>query len=112
MGTNYYLRNIKTKEELHLGKKSAGWQFCFKVNEEYQPNLKSLIEYISNSDFEIIAEGEKISVLDFQKVIKDSIFGYNFKTYHYNLDSELHNYISATDFIANDGSWWCNSNFS
>lgn len=111
MGTNYYLRNIKTKEELHLGKKSAGWQFCFKVNEEYQPNLKSLIEYISNPDFEIIANGEKISVFNFQNVIKNSIFGYNFKTYHLE-HPELHNCISDTDFIADDGSWWCKVNFN
>lgn len=112
MGTNYYLRNIKTKQQLHLGKKSAGWQFCFKVNEEYEPNLKSLIEYISNPDFEIIAEGEKISIIDFQNVIKDSIFGYNFKTYNSGVSPLIYNCISDTDFISEDGSWWCRSNFS
>lgn len=110
MGTNYYLRNIKTKQELHLGKKSAGWQFCFKVNKEYQPNLKSLIEYISNSDFEIITEIEKISISDFKDVIKNSIFGYNFKTYHLE-HPELPNYVDDTNFIALDGSWWCKADF-
>lgn len=111
MGTNYYLKNIKTKQTLHLGKKSAGWQFCFRVNKEYQPNLKSLIEYVSGSDFEIIAEGQKISVFNFQNVIKNSIFGYNFKTYHLE-HPELPNYVDDTDFIAPDGSWWCNVDFS
>ena len=111
MGTNYYIRNIKTKQELHIGKSSAGWQFCFKVNKEYNSNLRSLIKYISNSDFEIITEyGEKITIFNFQNIIKNSVFGYNFKTY-YKEHPEEHPNVLDIDFIADDGSWWTNCEF-
>lgn len=113
MGTNYYLINKKTNKRLHLGKSSLGWQFCFQTNDEYKPTMNDMFKYIEqNADNEIWCDYGKITPTKFKKVIKDHIFGYNFKTYHYHLNLELHNYKSDTDFISNDGSWWCKVNFN
>ena len=108
MGTNYYLINKKTNKKLHLGKSSLGWQFCFKTNDEYKSTMNDMFKYIEqNADNEIWCDYGKITITKFKKVIKEHIFGYNFKTC-----INKTNYLEDNDFIANDGSWWCKSNFS
>lgn len=109
MGTNYYLINKKTNKRLHLGKSSLDWQFCFKTNDEYKPAMNDVFKYIEqNADNEIWCDYGKITPTIFKKVIKDHIFGYNFKTY----PNKKTNCLDDNDFIANDGSWWCKVNFS
>ncbi len=108
MGANYFLINTKTKKRLHLGKSSLGWQFCFKTNAEYKSTMNDMFKYIEqSSDNEIWCDYGKITPTKFRKIIKDHMFGYNFKTYPSKINYSEDNY-----FIANDGSWWCNSNFS
>lgn len=112
MGTNYYLINKKTNKRLHLGKSSLGWQFCFRENKEYKPIMNDLFKYIEKDiNNEIWCNSGKITLTEFKKIIKDHIFGINFKTFetsetkHIDIDNH-------TDFISSDGSWWCKVNFN
>ena len=97
MGTNFYARRIPTQEEvaalhkcvdeiamgicsvadmtdkielgddIHLGKRSAGWQFHWQSNPEYySDNLESIKEFLSRDDVVIVDEyNEKFSLDDF-----------------------------------------------
>lgn len=84
MGTNFYAKRIPTQEqlndianfvvngklgsaqeiineankEIHICKRSGGWQIGFDHNwgEYYQPNAKSLIEFLDRPDIQIIDE--------------------------------------------------------
>ena len=87
MGTNFYARRIPTQEEvaalhklvddvaagvysissisgalemgndIHLGKRSAGWQFNWEYHPEYYAdNLESIIKFLSRDDIVIVDE--------------------------------------------------------
>lgn len=87
MGTNFYARHIPTQEEvavlhkhvddiaagiynissmpegiercsdIHLGKRSAGWQFIWEYHPEYySDNLESIKEFLSRNDIVIVDE--------------------------------------------------------
>lgn len=87
MGTNFYARRIPTQEEvaalhkhvediaagiysissmpegiemdddIHLGKRSAGWQFNWEYHPEYYAdNLKSIMKFLSRDDIVIVDE--------------------------------------------------------
>ena len=112
MGSNYFLINKKDNKRIHLGKSSLGWQFCFRQNEEYKPTIESLFKYIKSSvDNEIWCDYGKITLTKFKKIIKEHIFGENFKTYIFK-NPQKEKYVTNTDFISSDGSWWCNVDFS
>lgn len=97
MGTNFYARRIPTQEEIaalhkrvdevaagicsvaditdviessndiHLGKRSAGWQFIWEYHPEcYSDNLESIKKFLSRDDIMIIDEyGTKFSLDEF-----------------------------------------------
>ena len=76
MGTNYYLRKPQCKkcgrgnEEIHLGKKSAGWKFLFHKTNEIK-DFDSFCEYIKTG--EIYDEYDrKISVENLLDIIENS----------------------------------------
>lgn len=54
MGTNYYTRVNECKycnrfEEIHLGKSSFGWKFCFNLNgKKYYSDFEELKDFIKN----------------------------------------------------------------
>lgn len=67
-----YLNDLK--EEIHICKRSGGWQICFDHNKGkyYQPNRKSLEEFLSEPNTEIKNEyGEVISYKDFWKMVNE-----------------------------------------
>lgn len=68
------LEEIKNKSEVHICKSSCGWQVNFDHNwgKYYQPNRKSLEEFLSEPDTWIEDEyGERISYDDFWKFVKE-----------------------------------------
>lgn len=112
MGSNYFLINKKDNKRIHLGKSSLGWQFCFRQNEEYKPTMNDLFKYIEKDiNNEIWCDYGKITLTKFKKIIKDHMFGENFKTYLIK-NPQKEKYVTNTDFIAEDGTWWCNVDFS
>jgi len=51
MGTNYYRipteQEIEQGKEVHLGKRSRGWKFCWNFhNNEYYSNKQELIDFV------------------------------------------------------------------
>lgn len=120
MGTNFYCVKINSTEELHIGKRSCGWQFIFQANGinchvPWQSNLESLIQYLkSDKDIRIIDEYDRIySVDDFLSEIKDSL--YHDKN-HININDIEDNVdqfnLLATEYESIDGTRWCSSDFS
>lgn len=77
-GRNYILteelEEVKNRSEIHICKSSCGWQINFDHNwgKYYQPNRKSLEEFLSETDTWIENEyGEKISYDDFWQLVKE-----------------------------------------
>lgn len=113
MGSNYFLINKKNDKRIHLGKSSLGWQFCFRQNEEYKPTMNDLFKYIEKDiNNEIWCDYGKITPTKFRKIIKDHMFGYNFKTFNIRHNNAYIGLLKDTDFISSDGSWWCKIDFS
>ena len=54
MGTNYYTKIKECEhcgrfEEVHIGKSSFGWKFCFALNDKkYYKNFKELKEFLKD----------------------------------------------------------------
>lgn len=81
MGTNYYFQyyteNGRAKD-LHIGKKSAGWQFSFRgyCRKSFEREIKSFADWkllFSSLEGEIFNEyDEKISLKDFLKIVENS----------------------------------------
>lgn len=70
---NELLESVQKKHSVHICKSSFGWQICFDHNwgEHYQPNRKSLEEFLSEPNTWIENEyGEKISYDDFWEFVK------------------------------------------
>ena len=123
MGTNFYARIIPKKKDIdntlkiirnyligislkidtdpiydmseviHLGKRSAGWQFLWQKNDKYyQDNLKSIKEFLSRKDVIIYDEyGDKFTVDElFNKELKDWLYNdeshINLRQYYYTKD--------------------------
>jgi len=76
MGTNYYTKIKECKhcgrfEEIHLGKSSAGWKFCFNLNGgKYYKNYEELKEFLQDK---VIKDeyGKVVSFETFIKLIKN-----------------------------------------
>lgn len=115
MGTNFYLHHIPTKEQIHIGKASGGWEFTFKRNEEYyECTLDCILEFlelaINSKDYYLIDEyGRKYYADEFKEIVIEHQGGWNFMTYHKAHPSQFQ--IEGIDFIAEDGTWWCNAEF-
>jgi len=68
MGCNYYARKtkpriVKVYDEIHLGKSSWGWKFCFKEHDEihsYEQFVKWLENNVDTGEFEIRDEYDRI----------------------------------------------------
>lgn len=69
---------IENKNNIHLGKRSYGWQFLWDYHkgEFYQPNLKSIKDFLSNGIGEIYDEyGQAFGVDEFfNDEIKDFLY--------------------------------------
>lgn len=71
---NELLDEVQKKHSVHICKSSLGWQVCFDHNwgKYYQPNIKSLEEFLSEPNTWVEDEyGEKISYEDFWKMVKE-----------------------------------------
>ena len=76
MGTNYFIRKDicptcnRSKEKVHIGKKSSGWRFLFRTSiEHFTP--EKMLEYVELNKHSIYAEyNRKISYDEFMKIIK------------------------------------------
>ena len=76
MGTNYYIRKgicptcNRSKEKVHIGKKSSGWRFLFKTSAEH-PTVDAMFGYIGKNKNSIYTEyGRHISYDMFTETIK------------------------------------------
>ena len=84
MGMNYYVKfkkRVVNQKDLHIGKKSVGWQFSFQAHEENEyygiPELKSFKDYkkfLKQHKKEIVNEcDEPVKYKDFIRMIKNSL---------------------------------------
>jgi len=127
MGTNYYLKFKERKinqPDLHIGKKSYGWQFSFQAHEsdEYYdiPNLKSKKEYesfLKKHKDEIFNEyNENISFDDFFDIVHSSMKNTknkNHTDYMFNEYLKKYPYEDISDnFKDNEGYAFCLTDFS
>jgi len=117
MGTNFYLHHIPTKEQIHIGKSSCGWQFSFKRNDDYyECTLACILEFldlaIKSKNYYLTDEyGRKYYVDEFEAIIKEHQNGWNYITYRKSHPSHYY-FDEGNDFISEDGTWWCNCEFS
>lgn len=75
MGTNYYAR--RKGKEIHLGKRSYGWQFHWQNQPKYyEPNFLSLLNFLLNPDWVIYDEyGIPFTVIEFlESEVGDSLY--------------------------------------
>jgi len=79
MGTNYHVKLNececcgKCDEEIHLGKKSGGWVFLFRLQPKFYNTFDEFIKYIIQDHIIIYDEYDVVQDKDeFIKMIKDS----------------------------------------
>lgn len=86
MGTNYYLRN--GEEELHIGKKSYGWEFSFQAYPRL--GIFSVTDWknaFDNVEAQIVNEyNEVFSVEEMCEIIDSACPGSNFSDERLNLN--------------------------
>lgn len=73
----YQLREMVTRANIHLGKRSAGWVFDWDVNElkYYEPTLESIKSWVEKSEATIMNEyGEKFTWDEFMEEIKGVLY--------------------------------------
>lgn len=98
MGTNYYAieKSYKpNRQELHIGKSSAGWKFCFQgylYEDDYCPHIQSIKdwkEYIKNNNMLIFDEyNERISSKDFWNMVEKKQEEKNPEDFKYDVNVE------------------------
>ena len=110
----------KLKEEIHICKRSYGWQLLFQSHKElYDCTWKSMINYIkkvlNNGTYIMVDEyGELYSLDDLKKDLESFKDGYTGKTY----DEECrkngeYNHINCADYeYISDGLRWTDSDFN
>lgn len=140
MGTNFYARIIPKKKDIdntlkiirnyligislkidtdpiydmseviHLGKRSAGWQFLWQKNDKYyQDNLKSIKEFLSRKDIIIYDEyGDKFTVDElFNKELKDWLYNdnshINLRQYYCKYPNEYEGQSLSNEYTTKDG---------
>lgn len=104
MGTNYY---TKTKtcstcghkpEGIHLGKSSAGWQFCFQYNGgKYYKNFKEMKDWLRDKEIED-EYGATLSSDDFFLMVKGE---QKRKLNHFTYCKEHHPEIMEHEYLIN-----------
>lgn len=125
MGTNFYAKRIPTQEQLndiaefvvngkldiaqdlinetneriHICKRSSGWQIGFDHNwgKYYQPNAKSLMEFLDKPDIQIIDEyGEEYTFNEFWNEILDwNADPRNYYTSKIDIGNQIKNNVSC-----------------
>lgn len=107
--------NEMTKE-IHIGKSSGGWQFVFRTNDEYYNHtIKELYKFIEDSinsgKWEFKDEyGDNMILSSFKDMVKSKKNEWNYQTYRFE-HPDSYSYDNGSDFISEDGSWWCNVDF-
>lgn len=106
------LDEIDNEHDIHLGKRSFGWQFLWNFHNRkfYDTSLKSIRSFLENGGGTIFNEyGEQFSVEDFfGDEIKDCLYQdekhCDARLYHINHPEEPMYYnIGAHEFISDDG---------
>lgn len=109
------LLETKTKE-IHLGKRSAGWQFLWQSQPEYyQENLESIKNFLSSGEYIIIDEYER--PFEFSDFINEELgevlyTGYTHETYMNDHPNERPIPPQYHDWITSDGLRFANGDFS
>ena len=87
MGTNYYAvkkkpRIVEIYDEIHLGKSSCGWKFCFQEQEQYH-NFEEFKDFILNNKEYIIKDeyGRKIKPQELLNLIEEKQNIYNINNF-------------------------------
>lgn len=108
---------LETKiKEIHLGKKSGGWQFLWQTQPEYyQENLKSIQEFLTSGDYEIRDEyGKSYSFEEFinSELERCLYSGYTHETYQKDHPEKRPIPPQYMDWITSDGLRFVNGDFS
>lgn len=119
MGTNVYMKRIPTESELneikaridnrrfddaiefinqvrkevHIGKRSGGWQFLFAPNPDYyEENWDSINNFLHEPGWELINEyGDHLTPAEFkEEYVNDFADGYDSESYHEAYPEEPH----------------------
>lgn len=125
MGTNFYLKRKLSQEqkkelkdfvdnnnykdaknlllytdEIHIGKRSAGWKFLWNVHnfEFFDPDEESVYEWLKSKDSFIVDEYER--VYSFEEFINDIPFeGYDLKSYYRDYPSHEDKYMYTSSIL-------------
>ena len=103
-------------KEIHIGKQSGGWQFCFRTNDEYGQSYKEVFDFILNAirsmKWKFIDEyGEVVNYDKFVNMVYNNKNEWNIFTYPEHCFFDVFDH-DKTDSVSEDGSWWCNVDFS
>lgn len=108
---------LETKiKKIHLGKRSGGWQFLWQTQPEYyQESLKSIQEFLTSGDYEIIDEYEES--YSFEEFINSELkrclySGYTYTTYQKDHPEERPIPPQYMDWITSDGLRFVKGDFS
>ena len=99
-------------KSIHIGKFSGGWEFCFRVNDEYySKSFDDVYRFIGNAiqsgEWKFINEyGENIELDDFIQKVNKTKGGLNFKS-----NPSKYHFTEDYDTMSPDGSWWCSVDF-
>lgn len=100
--------NLNIPKRIHLGKRSAGWQFLWQENQEYyQNNLKSIKEFLSKDNVIIYDEYGEVFTVD--KLFEEELNGVlyndalhiNGKQYQQKSSNDL--FFTSEEFTTEDG---------
>ena len=102
----------ENSDEIHIGKRSCGWQFLFEENKEcYENNRESINEFISRDDIILYNEYDdqltpEIFWKDYVDCMND---GYTYKSYYQNhgdySDYSSHEFINDNLRFSTDKDW-------
>lgn len=106
-------------EVIHLGKRSAGWQFLWqKNNKYYQDNLESIKKFLSRKDVIIYNEyGTKFTVDElFDEELKGCLYNdkghINLRQYYCRYPNEYKGQSLSDEYITKDGLRFTTGDFS
>lgn len=106
-------------QRIHLGKRSAGWQFLWQENSDYyQDNLKSIKKFLSRKDVIIYNEyGDKFTVDElFNNELENCLYNdenhLNIRQYQQRYPNEISSYIDVNQWTTKDGLRFTKGDFS
>jgi hypothetical protein len=99
-------------KEIHICKRSAGWQILFQQNPQYECTLKSLLNFIKASlesgEWELLDEyGDPYTIEELKEDIKGFSKGYTLESYN----KEKGGYNPYEHEFINDGLRWSKREF-